>query len=187
MCFAHSCACGGRIRKYKLSYRIKWASPLQLPIPSLMRGLHALRAERGQLLLTASAHASVYPTSFARRSGITLLFWLFLPDTWANSCFLGFSRPAPGQILAFLASLARRLGRFLLYWFLSPSAWADSCFSSFSRPALGRNSCFSGFSRPVPGQILAFLASLARRLGVTRGAFFDIGKYKLSYIKKRIS
>ena len=26
-----------------------------------MRGLHALRAERGQLLLTASAHASAYP------------------------------------------------------------------------------------------------------------------------------
>ena len=33
----------------------------QLPSPSLMRGLHALRAERGQLLLTASAHASAHP------------------------------------------------------------------------------------------------------------------------------
>ena len=172
MCFAHSCACGGRIRKYKLSYRIKWASPLQLPIPSLMRGLHALRAERGQLLLTASAHASVYPTSFARRSGITLLFWLFLPDTWANSCFLGFSRPAPGQILAFLASLARRLGRFLLFWLLSPGAWADSC--------------FIGFSRPAPGQILAFLASLARRLGVTLAFLASLaqclGRFLLSWL-----
>ena len=28
---------------------------------ALMRGLHALRAECGQLLLTASAHASAYP------------------------------------------------------------------------------------------------------------------------------
>ena len=26
-----------------------------------MRGLHALRAERGQLFLTASAHASAHP------------------------------------------------------------------------------------------------------------------------------
>ena len=150
-----------------------------------MRGLHALRAERGQLLLTASAHASVYPTSFARRSGITLLFWLFLPGAWADSCFLGFSRPALGQILAFLASLAQRLGRFLLSWLLSPGVWANSCFSGFSRPALGRSSCFSGFSRPVPGQILAFLASLARRLGVTRGSFCDIGKFVLSYTPKK--
>ena len=38
--------------------------------------------------------------SFARRSGITLLFWLFLPGAWADSCFLGFSRPALGQILS---------------------------------------------------------------------------------------
>ena len=31
------------------------------PIPLLMRDLHALRAEHGQLLLTASAHASAHP------------------------------------------------------------------------------------------------------------------------------
>ena len=91
------------------------------------------------------------PPSFARRSGITLLFWLFSPSAWADSRFIGFSRPAPGRILALLASLTRRLGEFLLYWLFSPSAWA--------------NSCFIGSSCPAPGQILALLASLARRLG----------------------
>ena len=41
--------------------RTKRASPHQLSHPSIMKGLSALRAERGQLSLTSSFYASAHP------------------------------------------------------------------------------------------------------------------------------
>ena len=50
-----------KAKKENFSIEQSGQAHFNFSIPSLMRGLHALHAERGQLLLTASAHASAYP------------------------------------------------------------------------------------------------------------------------------